>query len=98
MNHKSAWAVEESAPSKTEEERPRRRMVQSNTRTLNENLPRDVLIIGTKLKTYIKARSDFNTSASVFDRLSDIVRILCDDAIEKTRMDGRKTVMDRDFQ
>jgi histone H3/H4 len=38
-----------------------------------------------------------NTSDGVVEVLSDIVRELCDRAIEQAAKDGRKTVMDRDF-
>lgn len=59
--------------------------------------PQEVLIVASRLKEYIQARSDFNTSGSVMDVLSEHVRILCDRAIDNARADGRKTVMDRDF-
>jgi histone H3/H4 len=38
-----------------------------------------------------------NTSASVMDILSQHVRRLTDQAAEKAKRDGRKTIMDRDF-
>lgn len=60
-------------------------------------IPREVLIIASKTKDYIRLRSEMNTSASVMDVLSDIVRRLCDDAIDRAREEGRKTVLDRDF-
>jgi hypothetical protein len=60
-------------------------------------IPREVLIVASKCKDYIRLRSEFNTSASVMDALSDIVRRLCDDAIDRAREEGRKTVLDRDF-
>jgi hypothetical protein len=66
--------------------------------TLHEQgLPRDVLIVVSKLKAYVRARSGMNTSDSAVDVLSDIVRELCDAAIRKAAAEGRKTVMDRDF-
>jgi hypothetical protein len=61
------------------------------------DLPRDVLIVASKLKQYIRARSGMNTSESVMEALSDIVRGACDAAIRRAGQDGRKTVMDRDF-
>jgi len=65
---------------------------------LNESdLPRDVLIVASKLKQYIRARSGMNTSDGVMKALSDIVRHLCDQAIRNAAADERKTVMDRDF-
>jgi hypothetical protein len=57
----------------------------------------ETLIVVSKLKAYIKARSDMNTSADAIDALSDKVRALCDAAIDVARADGRKTVMGRDF-
>ena len=52
-----------------------------------------------KLKNYIREKSGgFNTAGSVAPRLSDILRERCDAAIENARKDGRKTVMDRDFE
>ncbi|MGZ5279139.1 MAG: hypothetical protein ACXWC9_04310, partial [Pseudobdellovibrionaceae bacterium] len=62
------------------------------------NIPQDTLIVASKLKDYIRARSEMNTSASVMDILSDIVRIECDRAIDNARREGRKTVLDRDFK
>jgi len=60
--------------------------------------PREVLVVVSKLKAYVRAVSDMNTSDDVIDALSDRLRILCDDAIERARSDGRKTVMARDFR
>ncbi|MFQ6093673.1 MAG: hypothetical protein ACE5OR_13545 [bacterium] len=38
-----------------------------------------------------------NTAGPVAPALSDIIRRMCDQAIERARGRGRKTVMDRDF-
>lgn len=61
------------------------------------HLPKETLIIASRLKEYIQAKADYNTSASVMDILSEYVRYLCDQAIDNARSEGRKTVMDRDF-
>lgn len=108
MNHKSAWAEEERAPTSLDSgdansERVPKKIIVSGKKptgpgSLNDNLPRDVLIVASKLKNYIKCKGDMNTAGNVMDRLSDIVRHACNDAIERARMEGRKTVMDRDFQ
>jgi histone H3/H4 len=58
---------------------------------------KEVLIVASKLKNYIRNKSGMNTSAAVMDRLSDLVRNLCDQAVENAKREGRKTVMDRDF-
>ena len=57
----------------------------------------EVMVIASKVKAYIKA-SGLNTSAAVMSVLTDKVRALCDEAISSARNDGRKTVLDRDFQ
>jgi histone H3/H4 len=57
----------------------------------------EVLVVASKLKNYIRAKSGMNTSANVFPALSGKIRSLCDQAIENAKHDGRKTVMDRDF-
>ncbi|NDC39313.1 MAG: hypothetical protein EBZ48_14920 [Proteobacteria bacterium] len=58
---------------------------------------KEILVVVSKLKNYIREASGMNTSGAVADVLSDMVRKLCDDAIERAKNDGRKTVMDRDF-
>lgn len=104
MNHKSAWAEENCAPSSGESESSggRRRIVvskSSGASTKNDSgVPKDVLIVASKLKNYIKMKHDYNTSGNVVDVLSDMVRYWCDEAVEKARADGRKTLMDRDFK
>jgi len=60
-------------------------------------IPEDVLVVASKLKAYIRARSGMNTSDGVLPALSRILRDLCDEAIERAHADGRKTVMDRDL-
>jgi histone H3/H4 len=58
---------------------------------------KEILVVASKLKGYIRETSGMSTSANVLDRLSDMMRTLCDRAIENAKRDGRKTVMDRDF-
>ena len=99
MRHKDAWATEKRAPATSDQpqvENVQRRVVPSVT--MSENIPHDTLIVASKLKDYIRKKSEMNTSGSVVERLSDIVRMHCDAAIENARKEGRKTVMDRDFQ
>jgi hypothetical protein len=63
---------------------------------LNDIVDRDVLIVISKLKKYIKDRSGMNCSDAVAEVLSDHVRALCDDSIRAAGRDERKTVLDRD--
>lgn len=105
--HRDAGAVEKISPkqgaSEVEQRAPARIIVKSAVSTVlgtpaKTSAPQEVLVIASRLKDYIQVRSEFNTSASVMDVLSDHLRILCDRAIENARADGRKTVMDRDFE
>jgi len=61
------------------------------------NNEKEILVVVSKLKTYIRSASGMNTASNVAPALSGAIRRLCDQAIAKARSDGRKTVMDRDF-
>lgn len=63
---------------------------------LSASFDREVLIVVSKMKKYIRDRSGMNCSDGVADMLSEHVRALCDDAIRVAAQDGRKTVLDRD--
>ncbi len=63
----------------------------------SDELPRDTLIVASKLKQYVKAKAGINCSDRVLSPLSDAVRRLCDEAIEKALADERKTLLERDF-
>ncbi|MFT4553676.1 MAG: histone H3/H4 [Chlamydiales bacterium] len=56
------------------------------------------LVVVSKVKKMIKDKSGLNTSSNVMDKLSEIVEKECGQAIENAQKDGRKTVMDRDFE
>jgi len=58
---------------------------------------RDILIVVSKMKKYIKDRSGMNCGDAVADVLSDHVRALCDEAIRTAARDERKTVLERDL-
>ncbi len=57
----------------------------------------EILIVSSKVKSFIKEKGDLNTSSSVIEVLSKKVEELCEAAIEKAKKDKRKTLMDRDF-
>jgi len=63
---------------------------------LQDVVDRDMMIVVSKLKKYIKDRSGMNCSDAVADVLSDHVRALCDESIRAAGRDERKTVLDRD--
>lgn len=101
--HRQAGAIEKMAPKSADA--PSRTLIKpvtaTSTSTTNFSGPasalRDVLIIASRLKEYVTAKADFNTSASVMDVLSDYVRVITDHAIDNARAEGRKTLLDRDF-
>ncbi len=79
-----------------ERKEPRRILVGSDKKTLNLT-DKDILIVASKLKKYIKDKHGLNTSANVMDILSDIVRVKCDAAAQRAKQRGRKTLQDKDF-
>lgn len=104
--HRDAWAIEKTAPTRAEweadaadapkpEPSPERRRTVVKPESSTE-LPQDILIVASKLKKYVKARSDMNTSDAVMRALSEYVRDVCNEAIRHAARDGRKTVLDRD--
>lgn len=102
MGHKSAYAEEERAPSTaSSEDTPRRKIIvnpSNSSSNKNEDLPMDVLIVVSKLKSYVKAKSGMNTSGDVADELSKFVRVIVNEALDNARAEGRKTLMARDFK
>lgn len=104
-NHREAWAVERRAPNTPEpgaapapapEPRGVRRIVVSPPAKKAEPAPLEVLIVASRLRDYVRARSGYNTSDRVLEPLSEIVRRIVDQAIENARREGRITVLDRD--
>ncbi len=111
--HRDAWAEETKAPSRDEwlaeqqaaeeaekakamnEKAPRERRIVS---TPDDSVPHEILVVVSKLKAYVKARSGMNTSDAVAEALSDHLRRLCDLAIDNASVESRKTVLDRDFK
>ena len=82
-----------------ESREPRRILVESNSKTKihDAQFDNDILIVVSKLKKYIKEKHGLSTSSDVTQKLSDIVRVSCDRAIDNTMKDDRKTLMARDF-
>lgn len=112
FRHRDAWAEEQTAPTAAEwaarqraeaaraaapPAAPRAATASAPAAPSAGEVPHDVLIVVSKLKAYVRARSGMNTSDAVADVLSDRVRALCDRAIEQARVHGRKTLLDRDF-
>ena len=99
MNHKNSWAEERVSPRRegaSEASQGPRRVIVTSKSAVEES--QEVLIVASKLKQYIKDKFDMNTSASVMDVLSKNVRRMTDEAAERARSEGRKTIMDKDFR
>lgn len=58
----------------------------------------ETLVVVSKVKKHIKETSGLNTSGSAMDALTKIVERECSKAANSAQSDGRKTVMDRDFE
>ena len=58
----------------------------------------EILVIASKVKSYIKNKGGLNTSAAAIEALSDKLREVCDTAIENAKQDKRKTLKDRDVE
>ena len=59
---------------------------------------KEILVITSKVKSYIKSKGGLKTSAPAIDALSDKVREICDRAIENAKKDKRRTLKDRDIE
>lgn len=58
---------------------------------------KEVLVVASKLKKYIKDKSGLSTSSQCVIQLTTRVEKICALSSEKAKSDKRKTVMDRDF-
>ncbi len=108
MNHRgSAWCEENVSPREApvaaripsgggDSDELRARMMRQ-MRKDSTPVEKDVLVVASKLKKYIKDRADMSCSADVLEALSDMIRLHANDAIDRARADGRKTVKARDF-
>jgi histone H3/H4 len=56
----------------------------------------EVLVVASKVKGFIKANGDCNTSAETIEAVSKVVERVLSKAIESAKSQGRKTVMARD--
>lgn len=110
MRHRDAWAEPVKAPTREQylaelaEEQEAADMADEAEKgrrivgLADDAVPKEVLVVVSKLKSYVKARSGMSTSDGAMDVLSSHLRKLCDEAIRHAATAGRKTVMDRDFE
>ena len=59
-------------------------------------MDKEILVIASKLKKYIKEAHGLNTSGAALPAISKMLRKVCDEAANNAKSDGRKTVLDRD--
>ena len=109
-NHRESWAEEQQAPETAEApelqateaaNKPTitRRIVREAPRaTPDAGVPIEILIVASRLKEYIRAKSGFKTSERILAPLSEIVRRACDEAIRNAERAERMTVLDRDVK
>ena len=104
MNHKDAGAYEKKAPSIQEWQKQQTPASVNASTTKNEksissdNVPREVLVVVSKTKEYVRAKHSLNTSDEVMDLLSEHLRTILDEASKRAMQDDRKTLMERDFR
>ena len=98
--HRESWAVEARAPLEPDppEGTPRKRRSRAGAPpgATIEGKSGEVLVVVSRLKSYVKANSGFNTSDGVLSTLSDALRVICDESIENARRAERTTVLERD--
>lgn len=109
-NHRDSWAEEQQAPKTAEVTQPQateianqptgtKRIVREAPRPSPDvDIPKEILIVASRLKDYIRAKSGFKTSERILAPLSEIVRRACDDAIRNAERAERMTVLDRDVK
>lgn len=114
MRHRESWAEQNTAPTHTaweREQQAEQARAEGTTRGMTPQAAQtstassgtaggsqEVLIVVSKLKQYIKQRAGMNTSDTVNGVISDHLRHLCDQAVAHAAAEGRKTVLDRDFE
>jgi hypothetical protein len=104
MRHRDAWAEKTRAPPRPsaaeviDDETGEVTKLAGKLDADAETHEKEILVVVSKLKAYVRAVSGMSTSDGVLPVLSDLLRRSCDAAIRRARADGRKTVMDRDFE
>jgi histone H3/H4 len=58
----------------------------------------DVLVVTSKVKTFIKENGECNTAAETIEAVSKAVEKILTEAIQSAKAQGRKTVMARDVR
>lgn len=64
---------------------------------LTSTVEDEILVVVSKVRKYISDISGMNTSAGVYEVLTEKIKKICQQGIEEARKQGRKTVLDRDI-
>jgi hypothetical protein len=97
LNHRDAGAFEKKAPTQAEASKIAQGDLNSRANNHSASPEDEILVVVSKVKAYIRAKSEMNTSDSVMDVLSDFVRAKSDHAMASAGNSGRKTVLERDL-
>ncbi len=108
MRHRDAWGEEVVAPTREQarlqEQQDKEPAVAAPVRRMAAPAPGaassdgEVLVVASKLKKFIKDSSGMNTSDGVMPVLSRHLREVSVAALRHAATEGRKTVLDRDFE
>lgn len=85
--------VSASAPRKPSEPVARRRIIGEG----KQPGPREILVVASRFKDYVKQVHGMNTSDRVFEVISEELRRIANKAAQNAKDAERKTVLDRDF-
>ena len=58
---------------------------------------KEVLIVKSKVKDYVKSLGDFNVAGDFVDALNEVTAKILKNAAERTKANGRKTVSAKDI-
>lgn len=96
----SAGAIEKIAPNDVAADGPmpfgQKRIVGAGSTPGAKSVEDEILVVVSKVRKYVSDKSGMNTSAGVYEALTDRIKTICDKSIENARTQGRKTIMDRD--
>ena len=95
LNHRDAGAIEKKAP--TLKEWGAEQEKETSPSKPQQASANEILVVVSKVKAYIREKSDMSTSDRMMEVLSDRVRSWSDQGIRRAEQSGRKPVMDRDF-
>jgi hypothetical protein len=104
LNHRDAGAFEKVAPKTREEPKEESPTPPRKTQggpsvsgtASGQDIDTEILVVVSKVKSYIRDQSDMNTSDSVSSILTKHVIRIADKAMENAQRSMRKTVLDRD--